>query len=163
MLGKQYKLSAHVVYHLSNSSSLLHHKWSSGHFQFYRMTQTFKQNPGITRYFSMPHCTVSSSLTLCDIIFHVYSSLLQSWVTQRHQLLVLLWKRFSSLDPVTEGRGRGKFKLSQKNRINGYIWCFQDASPSVGDVGAVGETRSGFRDILSNSAWTSVKTAFWPT
>lgn len=47
--------------------------------------------------------------------------------------------------------------------INGFIWYPQEASPSVGDVGVVGETVTGFRAILSSSAWTSDRTGFWPT
>lgn len=46
--------------------------------------------------------------------------------------------------------------------MNGFICYLQEASPSVGDVGVVGETVTGFRAILSSSAWTSEMTAFWP-
>lgn len=61
-----------------------------------------------------------------------------------------------------EGKGRGQATSPQKNWVNGFVWCLQEASPSVGDAGAAGETGTGFRVIRSSSAWTSERTGFWP-
>ena len=84
------------------------------------------------------------------------------WKKDRHQPFVF-WKIFQFFSSSHWRKRQRQVWIIPENWTIGFIWCLQDASPSVGDVGVVGETISGFREILSNSAWTSVKTGFWPT
>lgn len=109
---------------------------------------------------------MNSSPTWCDTIFHLYSSLLLSWATHERKTDIncLCSEKIFQFFSSSHWRKRQRqVWIIPENWTIGFIWCLQDASPSVGDVGVVGETMSGFREILSNSAWTSVKTGFWPT
>lgn len=57
--------------------------------------------------------------------------------------------------PIIIPTGKERAETSCRHpeeRTNSFVWCLQEASPSVGDGGVVGETEAGFRVILSSSA-----------
>lgn len=148
-VGDQYKLSAHVAYHHSNSLSSLcitNDKWTFSVLQNY--TDLTKSRNQILLYATL-YCEEQSytvrQFSICTVPFYKAG--------QHKNINCSTFSKsfFSSLVPVTEGKAEASLNYP-RNQVNGYIQCLQDASPSVGDVGVVGEARSGFRDILSNSA-----------
>lgn len=102
------------MYQLSCSKQPLSLKWT--YLQFYRITLTFQQNPEKKLIYWF--CTVSSASTQCDNRFpSVQLPFVKLGNTYKRKTDIngLCSERyFSSLVPVTEGRGRGKFELSQK-------------------------------------------------
>lgn len=113
-MGNQYKLSACGVYQFSCSKQPLSLKWT--YLKFTELHWLFNKTQKKKLIYCF--CTVSSVPTQCDNHFpSVQLPFVKLGNTYKRKTDIngLCSERyFSSLVPVTEGRGRGKFELSQK-------------------------------------------------